>query len=262
MYPSPQSVADAESVREAEHVTIQLGQERSLTVERDTRTFYVDGRQGYFRSAISRDILLEVIRRSPRLTTLEDLTSRLGDRQFAKYVSFARDDLKKSGLLAQVIVNVRCAGYQLAKGWSAEDPASRVLGEALHQIQTVVEASIAYVAKCCMTENKMRIKHIERNTTTVTLGRQNAVMLNDAGWLILHELCRLELPVELAPDVLQVKQVLDLMKTYAEFSRTGHLLTDEHWREDFDREFTCHHRRLVRDVERLRRAAAQARRPS
>jgi hypothetical protein len=259
MHTSPQSVADVEGIRQAEYVSIQLGQDRCLAIERDTRRFYVDGREGFFRSTISRDIVLEVIRHSPKSTSLEDLTSRLGDRQFAKYVSYARDDFKKTGLLAEVIVSVRGTGYQLTKGWSVDDPAAQVLVEALHQIQAVVDASIAYVAKCGMTENKMCIKHIERNITTVTLGRQHAVMLNDAGWLLLHELCRLELPVELAPDVLQLKLLLDLLKTYAEFSRAGHMLTDEQWRNDFERELICHHRRLVREVERLRQAAAQAR---
>lgn len=232
-------------------VTIHYKDDHFLALSRDSLEFHVDGRTGKFDNANGRNILLYIIERSPRVATPDDLRLNVGQCNYAKYISIARKSFERAGLHLEVIENMRNTGYRLAPGWELHDLHRSVIGDALSQVERVVELTRMHVQSSQLSESKMGMKFVERSPVTVSQSHQAFVLLMDAGWQLIHELGRLDLGEEHAPDIIEVKVHVERLISYATFMRIGHRLSPEDWRKDFFAEMLSVHARLKQDVGRL-----------
>lgn len=236
-------------------LTITFRGDQALSLSRETSDFYIDGRAGTFDSPTCRDILIRIIEASPKVATTDDLRLAVGAKQHAKYVFMIRQSLRAAGLQHDVIVCARNRGYCLAPNWQLHDVGRSVLGQALEQIQRVVDTTCQHVLLCSITTSPMGLTFLERNPTTQALAHQSFRLLLDASWQIVHELSRMGLYEDNAPDIIEVKVLAERLLSYVTFMRLGHRLSDENWRKDFVAEVLSIQARLKNDVKRLHAAA-------
>jgi hypothetical protein len=240
---------------EKDCVTIHYGDDHTLSVSKDSCDFFVDGQAGKFETTICRDLFLCIIQRSPLMATPDDFIKAVGACQHAKYICMTRKRLKQAGLQIEVIECARNRGYKLSSGWELHDVRRGVIGAALAQIDRVVESTRSHVHHGALSESHMGLTFLERSPATQAHAHQGYMLLFDSGWQLVHELSRLNLTEDYAPDIIEVKKLIERLSSYATFMRIGHRLSHEDWRKDFMAEMQNIHTRLNQDVTRLHKAS-------
>lgn len=240
-------------------LTLTFRGDQTVSISRESCDLFVDGRASRFASITCRDLLLRIIEASPKIATFEDLHAAVGKKQLTKYVFMIRRDLRSAGLTNEVIKCERNRGYALAENWHLHDVGRSVLGEALEQMKHVVDATCSHVLHCTLTTSPIGLTFLERSPTTQALAHQSFRLLQDASWQLVHELSRIGLCEDHAPDIIEVKVLTERLLSYVTFMRIGHRLSAEDWRKDFVAEVMSIQTRLASDVKRLHAAAVRKR---
>lgn len=204
--------------------------------------FWVDGVERTFRHRLYGEIITCLATASPKTVELEEIFERmqavgsLGSRlnleaTVHKYVHGARQDLLNAGLKMEVIRNVRSLGYRLADGWKVEStPSPQTLAvDELSEIRHMVEKCIEHVENRRIETNAGGLMYLDRDISMVT---ENMIILDRIGWQLIHSLSE----PEIVPDILDIKRDISQLLSYVMFSRVGHRLTVDEWRQDYRQE--------------------------
>ncbi len=239
--------------------TVFYRSDKTLTIEPTGTLFYVDGRHGRFTSEISRRIVQTVIQQSPNVTSTNLLADRLGDRQFPRYVSIARCDFRKVGLMVDVLTSVRGTGYRLVDGWSKQEAQRPALARALGELYTLVADAVSFVERSRLEKNQIGLIQVERGGSRSLMSGQNFLRFDQALCQILDELSSMGLDTRYTRDIVKVKQAMLELANYLLFWRIGDRLTDFDWKSNFREESESLLEAITYDVRRL--AASVSGRP-
>jgi len=240
----------------AQTLSVFYRTDKMLTVEPVGTLFYIDGRPGRFTSEISRSIVQMVIQQSPKATSCDQLRTRLGERQFPRYVSMARGDFKSAGLDIDVLASVRTTGYRLADGWSRQESQRPGLVQAMNELATLVTNAIEFVNASKLEKNRIGLMQVERTDYRALVSGQNFIRFDQAISKVIDELSSMGLGSQFMRDIVKVKQSLVELATYLLFWRTGDRITDTDWKINFREESRSLLDSIMYDVERLGASAS------
>lgn len=241
----------------AQTYTIQ-GPDCTVAVESEGKSFCVNGDWFEFESEISRRILASVIDKFPKPVPLKELAN-LGSQQVAKYVSKLHRDLRNAKVPTQVLKSVRAAGYRLHSTWKKKDQGRPGITEALGELRKILQRSQEHVqASNLCTDEGLHLTFVERSSSTAYIATDHSVRARDAGWQLIHELRWLALPAAAASQIITLKDTIERLRRFTEFTRLGHRYSHEDWRVDFCNESNALMSSIESQVEQLLKLAGSA----